>query len=69
GFLLVANDHQGLRSLFAGTRWGDGVWRQSMRRVKGAEASTSSTNFGGSASRYTKVPLSALFADDHVKGA
>ncbi|MDP2207045.1 MAG: hypothetical protein Q8K65_12155 [Alphaproteobacteria bacterium] len=64
GFLLVANDHQGLRAVFAGSRWGDGVWRQSMRRIVGAAASTSSTNFGGSASRYTKVPLSALFADD-----
>lgn len=68
GILMVANEHQGLRSLFAGTRWGDGVWRQSVRRVAGAEASSSSTNFGGAASRYTKVPLSAILADEKGKG-
>lgn len=69
GTLLVANDHQGLRGVFAGTRWGDGVWVQSMRRVKGSVASKSSTNFGGAPSRYTEVPLAALFADDQGEGA
>ncbi|MDI1227370.1 MAG: hypothetical protein PSY14_06785 [bacterium] len=68
-WLLVANSHQGLASIFRDTKWAgspgsSGVWVQSMRRVEGAEASKSSTNFGGAPSRYTRLPIDKILPVD-----
>jgi hypothetical protein len=67
--LLVANDHEGLASIFAGTRWERGVWVQSMRRWPGHEVSKTSTNFGGSSARYTGIPVKGLFVGDDEDAA
>lgn len=68
-FLLVANTHQGMTGIFRETIWAGmpgstGVWVQSLRRVSGAEASKTSTNFGGAPARFTRLPLDKIFKDD-----
>lgn len=68
-FLLAANSHQGMTAIFRDTVWAGmpgstGVWVQSLRRVSGAEASKSSTNFGGAPARFTRLPLDKIFVCD-----
>lgn len=63
-WVAVANAHQGLAQLFAGTHWAGrsgtaGVWVQAMRRVPGAKAHTG-LRFGGLFARCTLVPLDAM---------
>ncbi len=72
--LLIANAHQGLAHIYRDTVWASlpgssGVWVQSIRRVPGAEASKSSTNFGGAPSRYTRLPLDAILPPNGKEGA
>lgn len=67
--LLVANTHQGMSGIFRDTIWhgmpgSTGVWVQSLRRVSGAEASKTSTNFGGAPARFTRLPLDNIFDED-----
>lgn len=63
-YLCVANDHQGLTTLFKDTHWTgssgtNGVWVQAMRRVNGAKADEQ--RFNGSKMRCTSIPLSSVF--------
>jgi hypothetical protein len=58
--LQVANMHAGLKVLYAGTRWADGVWVQALRRLRGADRSSGPMWFAGAASRATLVPLDAV---------
>lgn len=58
--LHVANEHQGLARLFAESHWAtrsgaDGVWRQALRRIPGAEATR--LRFSGARSWCTSIPL------------
>lgn len=53
--LLVANRHQGLERIFAGTKWAQGVWAQSLKRLSGASAH-GPESFGGAKSRCARVP-------------
>lgn len=49
--LAIASNHDGLRELYAGTRWAQGVWTQSLARVPGATKPNKVVNFGGARSR------------------
>jgi len=49
---------QGLRDLFHGSLWADGVWSQAARRVPGAEPVN--MTLAGVATRGQRIPLSAL---------
>lgn len=65
--LFVANDHQGLTSLFRDSHWigqsgSDGVWVQAMRRVSGACADQQ--RFSGLKKRCTSIPFPSLFGED-----
>ncbi|MBL8713228.1 MAG: hypothetical protein JNM12_10030 [Alphaproteobacteria bacterium] len=72
--ILVANMHQGLAAVFRDTIWASapgtsGVWVQSMRRIQGATASKSSTNFGGAPSRYTRILLDHVLPEEQKVSA
>lgn len=63
-YLCVANDHHGLTQLFKDSHWTgssgtNGVWMQSLRRVKGAKADEQ--RFNGVKKRCTSVPLDVIF--------
>lgn len=63
-WLAVANDHQGLARVYAGTHWAgrsgaSGVWVQALRRVKDARAH-SGLRFAGLNVRCTLLPLEAV---------
>lgn len=60
-YLAVANSHEALNRLFAGTKWQGGVWRQSLGRIDGADLAN--LKFGGYGSRCVLVPLDAIMGD------
>lgn len=55
--LAIANQHDGLRELYAGTRWAQGVWTQSLARVPGASKPNKVINFAGARSRAVVIDL------------
>lgn len=62
--LIVANDHQGLATLFKDTHWTgssgtNGVWMQAMRRAK--DAKPDEQRFNGIKKRATAIPIDAIF--------
>jgi hypothetical protein len=59
-FLAIANKHGALDRLFQNTRWSDGVWSQSMGRVKGAHSRVKVRFAGGAAIWATLIPLAAI---------
>lgn len=68
-WLVVANRHEGLNTVFAGTRWhagggGTGGWRQSLLRLLGARTDETKTfRFAGLKARGVLIPLDALDVD------
>ncbi|HYD29206.1 hypothetical protein [Brevundimonas sp.] len=62
--LAIANQHDSLREIFAGTRWAQGVWRQSLERVPGREIPNKVVNFAGARSRAVYVGLEWVGAAD-----
>jgi hypothetical protein len=67
-WLAVANCHQGLAALFAGTHWAArsgaaGVWAQALRRVPGAR-SHGGLRFNGAYARCTLLPLEAVLLSE-----
>lgn len=70
----IANAHQGLRSIFKDTHWGDrsgasGVWAQSLRRVPGAIIGKGNTSFAGSKNtRFLEIPLDRVIDNNQRAG-
>lgn len=68
--LVVANVHQGLAEVFAGSKWAAGAWADVLgKRLKGALKSAKLLSLGGSKTRATWIPLSMIpdgrdFAED-----
>ncbi len=59
--LLVANRHGGLRRIFHGTRWAEGGWVGTLRRLGDDVASTDDAwRFAGGVSRATRLPAQYL---------
>lgn len=56
GFLAVADSHQGLAKVFAGSAWQGGVWKRSLARYPGALERVD-VKFGHVKSRAVLVPL------------
>lgn len=65
GFLAVSKDHQGLRKVFEGTKWNNGVWYQALKRNAHAIEGVT-VKFGRAASRAVLVPLAAVLANDEL---
>lgn len=64
GFLAVANDHQQLKAIFAGSTWQGGVWRQSLGRCENALTGVT-VKFGKlKPVRAVLVPLHLVLGDD-----
>jgi len=64
-YVAVANNHQGLAVLFAGTHWAGrsgaiGVWVQALRRVPGHILPASPLRFAGVSARATLVPIDRM---------
>lgn len=60
-FLLVANRHGGLRRIFHGTRWAEGGWVGTLRRLGTDVTATEETKrFAGGVSRATRIPANYL---------
>lgn len=49
-----------LLTLFEGSQWAGGAWKQSAARIKGARPSTASRTLAGIQTRGTEIPLSSL---------
>jgi hypothetical protein len=68
--LAVANSHQGLARLFAGTHWlgrsgTSSIWRQTLMRLPGAQPSKKTVRFDGAATgRATLIPLPIVYQPD-----
>lgn len=67
-WLVIANRHQGLNSIFAGTKWhatggATGGWRQSLLRFDGARTKDRTFRFAGYKARGVLIPLEALDLD------
>jgi hypothetical protein len=61
-YFAVANRHAGLDRLHAGSRWGQGVWRQAARDLNGwVRAETA--KYGGAPARGTAIPLAFVLGD------
>lgn len=58
--LWVANDHRGMRRIYADTRWREGVWSQSLKRLPGASPGPSPQRIGGVKVRYVAVPCEVI---------
>ena len=69
GFLAVANDHQGLRGLFTGTKWQGGVWRQTLTRHAGAIDGITVAIGKGIKSRAVLVPLWLVLGEEELPEA
>lgn len=72
--LMIANTHDGLRRLFAHSKWATepsqtGVWSQDVRRTPGARASSSANSFGGVPSRSWTIPIEAFLGDEEPEPA
>lgn len=61
-YLAIAFRHSGLSRIFRGTKWQDGVWRQSATRTPGAV--TRKVRIEGSAEGAVLVPLASLLGED-----
>lgn len=59
-YLAIANKHGALDRLFQGTRWSNGVWSQSLGRVKGAHGRVKVRFAGSSPIWATLIPLEAI---------
>jgi hypothetical protein len=57
--LFVANNHEALAAIFAGSRWERGAWSQALRYLEGAEPADRK-RFAGVRSRATLIPASHL---------
>lgn len=69
--LFVAGaQFQGLKDIFQRSAWSNGVWTQSLRRVKGAVANAGPRRIDGLQTKGTEVPFSAMpglmFFDEDV---
>lgn len=69
GFLAVADGHEGVGRLFAGSKWQAGVWSQSLRRCEGAIERVDVKFAHGRKSRATLVPLWLVMDDDELPNA
>jgi hypothetical protein len=70
-WLAVANSHQGLNKLFAGTHWAarsgaSGVWMQALRRVPGAKPGN--LRFNGVVARATLLLIAAVLPPSKGSG-
>lgn len=65
-YLAVASSHQGLAEVFQGSRWGNEVWAQAMRRVPGA-IPHERQRIGGRVTACTLVPLDELVTPERVE--
>jgi hypothetical protein len=68
-FLAVANAHRELNKLFHGSHWSaragtNGVWKQSLERLPGAERSKAVVWFAGGPQRAVLIPMRAIFPPD-----
>ena len=68
GFLAVANSHQGLAALFAGTKWQGGVWRQSLARCEGS-IECAGIKFLRMTGRAVLVPLHLVLDESELPAA
>jgi hypothetical protein len=68
GFLAIADKHQGLERLFAGSKWQGGVWKQSLARYDGAIERVD-VKFGHVKSRAVLVPLWQFLDDAELPNA
>jgi hypothetical protein len=68
GFLAVANSHQSLARLFAGTSWQGKVWRQALARCEGAIEDVD-IKFGHVKSRAVLVPLWQVLDEEELPNA
>jgi hypothetical protein len=68
GFLAVAANHQALGSIYGGTTWQGGVWRQSLARTPGALGHVR-LKFGRVSLRAVLVPLAAVLDDSELPDA
>lgn len=60
--LAIAFRHSALRRIFRGTKWQDGVWRQSATRVAGAEQRK--LRFEGTPEAAVFIPIAVVLGDD-----
>lgn len=65
GFLAVANSHQALASIFTGTTWNSGVWKQALARVPGSIEGVV-VKMGRASTRCVLVPLAAVLDEDEL---
>jgi hypothetical protein len=69
-WFAVANSHQALAKLFAGTHWAGrsgttSVWKQTLQRLPGARRSETAVRFDGAATgRATLIPLPVVYTAD-----
>lgn len=56
GYLAVASTHQALNAIFAGTKWQNGVWKQTLARVEGA-VEVAAVSFARAKIRAVLIPL------------
>lgn len=61
-YLAVAFRHAGLSRIFKGTKWQDGVWRQSAMRATGA--TTRKVRIEGGAEGAVLVPIAAILGEE-----
>jgi hypothetical protein len=60
GYLFVGNAKAAsLLTLFEGTQWAGGAWKQSLERVKGASWSKTSRTLAGVSTRGVEIPLTS----------
>lgn len=62
--LLVANRHEGLEDIFAGSRWAGGGWANALRYLAGAEAYGKTVRYTGAAARATWLPALHMPLDE-----
>lgn len=55
--VCVANQHQALEQVFAGSKWAGGVWRQALRRLREARPSDGPISFASAKIRATLIPI------------
>lgn len=62
--LAVANDHEALRRIFAGSRWHSGGWRESLMNWSTARPSAIPLKFFGKQSRAVLIDVETLAFED-----
>ena len=64
GSLFIANSNANLEALLSDTQWSGGAHKQALKRVLGAEGTSSAVRFVGSkSSRATVIPLASVLDD------